>query len=133
MELLINEDIIVADAWSGRIASLQQQGHPIGYFNPLGSYTWMETIVILNGSPMPECEELCNFLLSVDSAIAVAEAQNYPPSLDPVKISLDREVTSLPSFDDSGTMGGFSFADPVYWSGNAEAWQKQWYLISQGG
>ena len=73
----------MTDAWSGRVAALQQQGHPIGYLDPPGSYAWMEDMLVLKGSPMAECEELINFMLDPATAIAVAEGQNYPPSLDP--------------------------------------------------
>src|SRR5581483_5839874 len=34
MDLLSKEEIIVTEAWSGRIAALQQQGAPIGYLDP---------------------------------------------------------------------------------------------------
>ena len=34
MDLLSKGEIVVTDAWSGRIAALQQQGHPIGYLDP---------------------------------------------------------------------------------------------------
>ena len=64
MEVLINEDVIVADSWSGRIAALQQQGHPIGFVNPQGCYAWMETLMILKGASMPNCE------ISVTSCLA---------------------------------------------------------------
>ena len=133
MEILISEDVLIADSWSGRIAALQQQGHPIGFINPLGAYAWMETLVILKGSPMPECETLCNFMLGLDAEISVAKSQNYPPSLDPTKVQLTEKIFGLPSFDQSGTLAGFSFADPGYWAANETAWQEQWYVVANGG
>jgi hypothetical protein len=42
MSLLANEEIYATVAWSGRVASLQQEGHPIGYLSPKGTYSWME-------------------------------------------------------------------------------------------
>ena len=63
MDLLSKEEIVVTDAWSGRIAALQQQGHPIGYLDPPAAYAWMEDMLVLKGSPMAECEELINFML----------------------------------------------------------------------
>ena len=92
MDLLSKGEIVVTDAWSGRVAALQDQGHPIGYLDPAGSYAWMEDMLILKGSPMAECEELINFMLDPATAIAVAEGQNYPPSLDPNKVKLTDKI-----------------------------------------
>lgn len=132
MDLLSKGEIVVTEAWSGRIAALQQQGHPIGYIDPPGSYAWMEDMLILKGSPMAECEELVNFMLDPAVAIAVAEGQNYPPSLDPNKVPMTDKIKALPAFDPTGTMETLTFADPNYWAGNMDAWAKQWDRISKG-
>ena len=133
MDLLAKGEIVVTEAWSGRVAALQQQGHPIGYLDPPGSYAWMEDMLILKGSPMAECEELVNFMLDPATAIAVAEGQNYPPSLDPNKVKLTEKIMKLPAFDPTGTMKTLTFADPNYWASNLDAWTKQWDRISKGG
>ncbi|MFO1088797.1 MAG: extracellular solute-binding protein [Hyphomicrobiales bacterium] len=133
MDLLAKEEIVVTDGWSGRIAALQQQGSPIGYLDPPGSYAWMEDMLILKGSPMAECEQLVNFMIEPTTAIAVAEGQNYPPSLDPTKVKLTEKIQKLPAFDPTGTMKSLTFADPNYWAANNDAWQKQWDRISKGG
>src|SRR4029453_8583895 len=104
MDLLSKGGIGVTDAWSGRIAALQQQGHPIGYLDPKGSYAWMEAMLILKGSPMAECEALVNCTPDPATAIAVAEGQNYPPSLDPNKVKLTDKIAALPAYDPTGTM-----------------------------
>jgi len=132
MDLLSKGEIVVTDAWSGRIAALQEQGHPIGYLDPPGSYAWMEDMLILKGSPMAECEELCNFMLEPATAIAVAEGQSYPPSLDPNKVKLTEKIAKLPAFDPTGTMKSLTFADPNYWAEHDSEWQKQWDRISKG-
>jgi spermidine/putrescine transport system substrate-binding protein len=132
MDLLSKEEIVVTDAWSGRVAALQQQGAPIGYLDPAGSYAWMEDMLVLKGSPMAECEELINFMLDPATAIAVAEGQNYPPSLDPTKVKLTDKIAALPAFDPTGTMKALTFADPVYWAENEDAWTKQWDRVSKG-
>ncbi|AID31358.1 spermidine/putrescine transport system substrate-binding protein [Mesorhizobium sp. USDA 4775] len=132
MDLLSKGEIVVTDAWSGRVAALQDQGHPIGYLDPAGSYAWMEDMLILKGSPMAECEELINFMLDPATAIAVAEGQSYPPSLDPTKVKLTEKIEKLPAFDKTGTMKSLTFADPVYWATNEDAWTKQWNRISKG-
>jgi spermidine/putrescine transport system substrate-binding protein len=132
MDLLSKGEIVVTDAWSGRVAALQDQGHPIGYLDPVGSYAWMEDMLVLKGSPMAECEELINFMLDPATAIAVAEGQSYPPSLDPTKVKLTEKIEKLPAFDKTGTMKALTFADPVYWASNEDAWNKQWHRISKG-
>ncbi|TIP72236.1 MAG: extracellular solute-binding protein [Mesorhizobium sp.] len=132
MDLLSKGEIVVTDAWSGRVAALQTQGHPIGYLDPPGSNAWMNDMLILKGSPMAECEELINFMLDPATAIAVAEGQSYPPSLDPTKVKLTEKIEKLPAFDPTGTMKSLTFNDPVYWTTNADAWTKQWDRISKG-
>lgn len=132
MDLLSRNEIVVTDAWSGRVAALQQQGQPIGYLDPAGSYAWMEDMLILKGSPMAECEELINFMLDPATSIAVAEGQNYPPSLDPTKVKLTDKIAALPAFDPTGSMKSLTYADPLYWAKNEDAWDKQWDRVSKG-
>lgn len=133
MDLLSKGEIVVTDAWSGTIATLQQQGHPIGYIDPPGALAWMDDMLILKGSPMAECEELINFILEPSSAIAVAETYGYPPSLDPTKVELTDKIKSFLAFDPTGSMSSLLFPDPVYWGENEEAWTKQWDRIMKGG
>jgi spermidine/putrescine transport system substrate-binding protein len=132
MDLLSKEEIVVTEAWSGRVAALQQQGAPIGYLDPPGSYAWLEDMLILKGSPMPECEELVNFMLDPSTAIAVAEGQNYPPSLDPRKVKLSEKIAKLPAYDPTGEFKALTFGDPVYWAQHNDDWTKQWDRISKG-
>jgi spermidine/putrescine transport system substrate-binding protein len=132
MDLLAKEEIVVTEAWSGRIAALQQQGAPVAYYDPPGSYAWMEDMLILKGSPMPECEELVNFMLDPATAIAVAEGQNYPPSLDPKKVKLTDKIAKLPAFDPTGEMKSLTFGNPDYWAAHSDEWTKQWDRISKG-
>jgi spermidine/putrescine transport system substrate-binding protein len=132
MDLLSKEEIIVTEAWSGRIARLQQDGFPIGYFDPPSGLAWMEDMLVLKGSPMPQCEQLLNFMLEPAVAIAVAEGQNYPPSLDPTKVKLTEKIEKLPAFDPTGTLKNLTFADPGYWSAHDDEWSKQWDRIAKG-
>jgi spermidine/putrescine transport system substrate-binding protein len=132
MDLLAKEEIIVTDAWSGRVAALQQQGSPIGYLDPKNSYAWLEDMLILKGAPMAECEELVNFMLDPATAIAVAEGQNYPPSLDPRKVKLTDKIAKLPAYDPTGEFKSLTFGDPNYWAAHTDDWTKQWDRISKG-
>ncbi len=81
---------------------------------------------------MGDCEQLLNFMLEPAVAIAVAEGQNYPPSLDPTKVQLSDKVKALPAFDPTGTLKGLTFADPVYWGSKFDEWEKQWDRIAKG-
>jgi len=133
MDLLAKEEYLACDAWSGRVAGVQKQGHPIGYLEPTGTYSWMETLFVAKGSPMPECEELLNFMLEPEVSIAVAIGQNYPSSLDPSKVEMPAEVHALPAFDPTGKLENLVFADAEFWASNRSEWQKQWNRIKKGG
>jgi len=132
MRLLAEEEIYVTEAWSGRIAALQQQGHPVGYYDPPNSYAWQECLFVLKGSPMRACERLLNFMLEPEVQIAVAEGQNYPPALNPQKYDVGEKVRGLPAFDAAGTLQALTFADPAYWNGHEVDWAKQFGRIQKG-
>jgi len=98
MSLLANGEIYATVAWSGRVAALQQEGNPIGYLSPKGTYSWMEYLFVLKGTDMEIAQKLLNFMLEPTAAIAVAEGQNYPPSLDPSKVKLTEKIKKMPAF-----------------------------------
>lgn len=132
MSLLAEEEIYVTEGWSGRVKALQDQGHDIGYYDPPGGLGWQECLFVIKGSPMEACEELLNFMLEPEVAIAVAEGQNYPPALDPTKVELSDKVKSLPAFDPTGTLKGLSFFDPPYWNANEAEWSKKFGRVQKG-
>ena len=132
MDLLSKGEVVVTDAWSGRVAALQAQGAPIGYLDPPGCYAWMEDLLVLKGAPMAECEELLNFMLQPEVMIAVAEGQSYPPALDPTKVKLTDKVKALPAFDPTGKMASLTFADAAYWDKHTDEWTKTWDRIAKG-
>jgi spermidine/putrescine transport system substrate-binding protein len=132
MNLLASGEIYLTEAWSGRVAALQQQGENIGYFNPKGVFSWQECLMVLKGSPMAATEELLNFMLEPEVAIAVAEGQNYPPALDPQKVDLGEEIPKLPAFDPTGKLEDLTFAKPDYWNGNEQEWSKMFGRIEKG-
>jgi len=133
MDLLAKEEIYVTEAWSGRVAALQAQGHPIGYIDPPNGLAWMETMFVLEGSPMEAAEELLNFMLEPETAIAVAVGQKYPPSLDPTKVEMPEEVLNLPAFDPTGKLEGLVFRDPAAWNPHEKEQGKQWNRVQKGG
>jgi len=132
MSLLANEEIYATVAWSGRVAALQQEGHSIGYLSPEGTYSWMEYLFVLKGTDLEVAQKLLNFMLEPAAAIAVAEGQNYPPSLDPTKVKLTDKIKKMPAFDPTGKLDGYLFADPAYWNANQVAWTEKWDRIKAG-
>jgi len=132
MSLLANEEIYATVAWSGRVAALQQEGHPIGYLSPKGTYSWMEYLFVLKGTDLEVAQKLLNFMLEPAAAIAVAEGQNYPPSLDPSKVKLTEKIKKMPAFDPTGKLDGYLFANPAYWNAHQVEWTEKWDRIKAG-
>ncbi|WP_319524633.1 extracellular solute-binding protein [uncultured Desulfosarcina sp.] len=132
MSLLANEEIYATVAWSGRVAALQQEGHPIGYLSPKGTYSWMEYLYVLKGTDMEVAQKLLNFMLEPAAAIAVAEGQNYPPSLDPTKVKLTDKIKKMPAFDPTGKLDGYLFAVPSYWNKSQVEWTEKWDRVMAG-
>lgn len=132
MSLLANEEIYATTAWSGRVANLQAQGHPIGYLAPKNTYSWMEYIFVLKGTDLDVAQKLLNYMLEPDCAIAVAKAQKYPPSLDPTKVNMPASIQKLPAFDPSGKLEGYKFANPQYWNSKQIEWAEKWDRVMAG-
>lgn len=132
MKLLASEEIWVTEGYSGRIRALQDQGYDIGYMDPPGGLAWQECMFIIKGSPMEPCEKFINFLLKPEVAIAVAEAQKYPPSLNPNKVDLGDVVPTLPAFDPKGTLEDYDFFDPTYWNKNEAKWAREFSRVQRG-
>jgi spermidine/putrescine transport system substrate-binding protein len=132
MDLLAKEEIYVTEAWSGRVAALQEQGHPIAYMDPPNGLAWMESMFVLKGSPMEAAEELLNFMLDPATSIAVADGQNYPSALDPTKVEMPDSVKSLPAFDPTGKLEGLVFRDPGKWNPVEKEQTKIWNRVQKG-
>ena len=132
MSLLANGEIYATVAWSGRVAALQQEGHPIGYLSPKGTYSWMEYLFVLKGTNLEVAQKLLNFMLEPAASIAVAEGQNYPPSLDPTKVKLTDKIMKMPAFDPTGKLDGYLFAKPGYWNSHQVEWTEKWDRIKAG-
>lgn len=132
MSLLANEEIYATVAWSGRVAALQDQGKPIGFLAPKNCYSWQECIFVLKGTDLEVAQKLLNFMLDTKAAIAVAEGQKYPPSLDPTKVEMPDSVKKLPAFDPTGKLEGYLFANPDYWNGKQVEWSEKWDRVKAG-
>lgn len=132
MSLLANEEIYATVAWSGRVAALQEQGHPIGFLAPKDCYSWQECIFVLRGTDLDIAHQLLNFMLDPKASIAVAEGQKYPSSLDPSKVEMPDSVKKLPAFDPTGKLDGYLFAKPAYWNGHQIEWAEKWDRVKSG-
>lgn len=132
MSLLAEQEIYATEAWSGRIFSLREQGHDIGYMDPPNGFGWQECLFVIKGSPLEACEELLNFMLEPATSIAVAEGQNYPPALDPRKVNLGKKIPTLPAFDPAGTLSGLTFANAEYWNSHEQEWSKKFSRVQKG-
>ena len=132
MNLLAQEEMFVTDAWSGRVAALREAGVEMGFHQPADGVAWQECIFVLRGSPMRECEELLNFMLEPEVSFTVAEAQYYPPSLDPTKVDMPASIRALPGFVADGDLSGFRFFDPLYWNGHESDWAGQFSRVQKG-
>jgi spermidine/putrescine transport system substrate-binding protein len=90
-------------------------------------------MLVLKGAPLDDCQEMINFMLAPETMIAVAEGQNYPPSLDPNKVPMTDKIKAMPAYDPTGKMTSLTFADANYWAKNNDEWTKQYDRISKGG
>lgn len=132
MSLLANEEIYATVAWSGRVAALQAQGHPIGFLSPNNCYSWQECIFVIKGTDLDVAHKLLDFMLAPEASIAVANGQKYPPSLDPTKVPMPESIKKLPAFDPTGKLQGYLFADPDYWNSHQLEWAEEWDRVMAG-
>jgi spermidine/putrescine transport system substrate-binding protein len=132
MSLLVNQEVWVTDAWSGRIGALIEAGHPLGFYNPPNSFYWQEQLVVLKGSPLEACEKLLNFLLKPKIQIGVARGQAYPPVLDPSKVNMPKDVQQLLDFDPTGELNDATFEDADYWLEHKQNWSRKYERVKSG-
>jgi spermidine/putrescine transport system substrate-binding protein len=132
MELLASEEVYAADLWSGRIAALQERGAPIGYVDVKGGYAWASDLLVLKGAPLEPCEQFLNMTMEPEAAIAIAEAQLYPPALDASKVQMTEKIKKLPNYVPSGDVSGYAFPDPDFWTKNEKDWKPIYQRIEKG-
>jgi spermidine/putrescine transport system substrate-binding protein len=131
MSLLANEEIYATVAWSGRVAAFSRKVTPSATSPPRAPIPgW--NIFSSSKAPTGVAQQLLNFMLEPAAAIAVAEGQNYPPSLDPSKVALTDKIKKMPAFDPTGKLEGYLFAKPAYWNANQVEWTEKWDRIKAG-
>jgi len=132
VELLANEEVYAADIWSGRAAGLMERNPDIGYVEYSTGYCWASDLLVVKGAPLEACEQFLNFILDPEVMIVVAEAQLYPPPMDPTKVELSDKIKSLPNFDPTGTLSHLAFSDPAYWTEHERDWKQMYSRIERG-
>jgi spermidine/putrescine transport system substrate-binding protein len=132
MSLLANEEIYAGLAWSGRVAALQQQGHPIELMIVPNGYSWEESLFVLKGSNLEFAQQLLNFMLEPECAIQVAIGINYPPTLDPSKVDMPEAIKKIPCYDPTGKLELFGWAEPAYWNAHQVEWAEKFDRIMSG-
>lgn len=133
MSLLANEEVYASIVWSGRVKTLQNQGHDhLKLLIPENAYSWQECIFVMKGTELADAHKLLNYMLAPECAFAIAVGQSYPPSLDPRKVKFPEEVAALPGFDPTGTLKGYLFSNPAYWNGKQMEWAEKWDRIMAG-
>jgi spermidine/putrescine transport system substrate-binding protein len=133
MSLLANEEVYASIVWSGRVKTLQNQGHThLKLLVPDGALSWQECIFVMKGTNLDDAHKLLNYMLAPECALAVAAGQSYPSSLDPQKVKMPESVTSLPGFDATGTLKGYLFVNPGYWNGHQLEWAEKFDRIMAG-
>jgi spermidine/putrescine transport system substrate-binding protein len=93
MDLLAKGEIVVTDAWSGRIAALQQRGPPDRLSRSAEQLCLDGGYAGLKGAPMAECEQLIASC-SIRRRRLPWRGQEYPPALDPGKVQMTEEERS---------------------------------------
>lgn len=130
--LLAAGEVYVSDIWSGRASSLIAENPDFGYVEFSTGYFWPTDLLVIKGAPMAACEQFLNFVLDPDVQIVIAEAQFYPPALDPTKVKMSEKIKQLPNFDPSGTFANWNYTDPDYWTKYEKDWKPMFSRIAKG-
>ena len=133
MSVLANEEVYASVVWSGRVKTLQNQGHTnLKLLKIDDAYSWQECIFVMKGTNLDDAYKLLDYMLKPECAFTVARGQSYPTSLDPRKVKMPEDIAALPGFDATGTLKGYKFANPEYWNPKQLDWAEKWDRIMAG-
>jgi len=132
VELLAAGEVYVTDIWSGRAASLIADRPDFGYVEFSTGYFWPTDLLVLKGAPLAACAQFLDFVLEPSVQIAIAEAQFYPPALDPTKVQMTEKIKKLPNYDPTGTFAHWNYTDPDYWTKYEKTWKPMFSRIAMG-
>jgi spermidine/putrescine transport system substrate-binding protein len=101
-QMFINEDVVVAQSWSGPTAKLIMDGHPIAISVPKeGTYGFVYTLNVVNNAPNPD--NAYKFIEAVAAApeigAAMARQSGFTSTfkdVDKILTDLERSAQSLP-------------------------------------
>jgi spermidine/putrescine transport system substrate-binding protein len=133
MALFASREVILGDAWFVRIYNLKKQGIPVEGWPPQGIYVTFSSLMALKDCPLDPFYQIVDILLRPEVLITVAIELGNAPLLDPTIHPMPKEVQAIPGFDPTGKLEGYRTIDPVYWTDNADAWQRQYKRVMTEG
>jgi spermidine/putrescine transport system substrate-binding protein len=133
MQLFASGEAILGDAWFVRIYNLKKQGVPVEGWPRQGIYVTFSSLMALKDCPLDSFYQIVDILLRPEVLTAVAIDLGNAPVLDPTIHPMPKEVEAIPGFDPTGKLEGYRTIDPVYWTANADAWQRQYKRVMTEG
>ncbi len=133
MQLFSSGTALVGDAWFVPGYNLKKQGVHFDTWPNTGAYTDYGSFTVLKSAPLDAAYEIVDILLRPEVMIPLGLAVGNVPLLDPKKHPMPPEVQKLPGYDPTGTLSGYRSFDPVYWTDNAEAWQREYQRVIARG
>jgi spermidine/putrescine transport system substrate-binding protein len=109
---MINEEVVLADAYDGLAGQIRQQYPAIVYRVPKeGTYGWFDGPEMLTGAPHPNLTyKWIEFITSAEMAQQVAEQVNYSPGNAKVPEMISADLRTQLSLDNPGeTLKGLKF------------------------
>jgi spermidine/putrescine transport system substrate-binding protein len=110
--LMINKEVVLADAYDGLTSQIAQEYPAIKYKVPKeGTYGWFDGPVLLADAPHPNLAyKWIEFVTSPDMAKLVAEEVNYSPANSKVPELISPELRTQLGLDNpSETLEGLKF------------------------
>lgn len=112
---------------------MERQGLPIRGYQVPGLSLSFGALVPLKGSPQEPFYEMANILLMPEVQIQLALGLGTMCALDMSKADVPQEIKNMPGYDPTGELKGWTIPDPVYWTDNADQWQRQYQRLMARG
>lgn len=133
MMLFSSGSATVGDTWFVPSHNLIKRGAPLATYPATATYVDFGSVMVFKGAPLEALYEIADIMLRPEVLIAVALEVGNMPLLDPTKHPFPEAVKQLPGFDPTGTLNDFRSFDPIYWTDNSDAWQKEYLRVMARG
>ncbi|MBM3600632.1 MAG: extracellular solute-binding protein [Alphaproteobacteria bacterium] len=133
MQLFSSGNAVVGDGWFVRVYNLKKQGFPIEGWPQKGTYVTFGSLLPLKSINLEAYYEIADMLLRPEVMIALSLDTGQSPLLDPSKHKIPPEASAIPGFDPTGKLEGYRTLNPLYWSKNADNWQRQYQRVMARG